>query len=181
MTWLPLLDLTQNYFSLFDLPPVFDLDGADLAVRYRDIQARVHPDRFADQGAPQQRIAVQTAAFVNEAYQCLKNPLRRAQYLLVLAGHAIHSDTHTHQDHAFLLEQMQLREELERVSQQTDPAALDTLLDHIRVRTAQLQAAFVQAFIAKDYTQAMDSVLKWQFLVKLQADAHRLAEHFDQD
>lgn len=181
MTWLPLLDLTQNYFSLFGLPQTFDLDAVDLAARYRDIQARVHPDRFADQSASQQRIAVQTAAWVNEAYHCLKNPLRRAQYLLALSGHPLADDTRTHQDPAFLLEQMALRDELEGLVARADSLALDALLDRIGLRAAQLQEGFVQAFAANDFPRAIDSVLKWQFLVKLQADAHRLAEQLDQD
>ncbi len=181
IVWHPLLDFTQNYFALFGLVPDFNVDEANLVARYRDIQSAIHPDRFAGKTSQDQRLAVQSAAFVNEAYQCLKNPLLRAQYLLRLKGREIHTES-THHDMAFLLEQMQLRESLEDIMQQKSPSqAFGVWRADVTRRIQVLHDAFGKLFAAEDYEHAVDSVLKWQFLVKLQADADKLWDQLDQD
>jgi len=62
-------------------------------VRWRALQAEVHPDRFAAEGAAAQRIAMQWAVRVNEAYRRLKDPIKRAAYLCELNGAAIEPRT----------------------------------------------------------------------------------------
>ena len=127
-------------------------------------------------------MAVQTAAFVNEAYHCLKHPLQRAEYLLRLKGHDLGNEGRTHRDTVFLLEQMQLREQLESVARQENPLrALDAWRTDVAGRIQFLQEVFAKAFEAGDDEQAVDSVLKWKFLVKLQSDAERLQDHLEQD
>ena len=42
------MDLTADFFSLFELPRAFRLNVSELDSRYRDVQAQVHPDRFAN-------------------------------------------------------------------------------------------------------------------------------------
>lgn len=165
----------QDYFSLFGLAPDFALEAAELTRRYRDIQSQIHPDRYAGKGDQEQRMAVQTAAFVNEAYQCLKQPLSRAEYLLGLAGHPLSREQHTHQDAAFLMEQIDLREELEAIGKKPErQQALDKFLAELDQRIAARQQLFASAFAARQYESAADSVLKWQFLAKLKADADKL-------
>jgi len=177
-----LLDLTQNYFSLFGFQPEFHMDVNELTLRYREIQSANHPDRFVGRNDQEQRVAVQTAAFVNEAYQCLKSPLLRAEYLLELQGIETGREERTHHDTEFLLEQMQLREQLEAITQLKAPLlALDPWLAEVEKRAQQLQATFGKTFEAGDNAGAMDSVLKWKFLIKLRADAERLREHLEQD
>lgn len=177
-----MLDLTQNYFGLFGLQPVFDLDMDVLTLRYREIQSAIHPDRFVGKSDQAQRQAVQSAAFVNEAYQCLKMPLLRAEYLLRLQGHEMQQEERTHQDSEFLLEQMQLREQLEMVEQQKDPfRALERWLADLANRTQSMQEAFGKAWQTGDTARAVDSVLKWKFLVKLRTDADKLRDHLEQE
>jgi len=179
---LPLLDLTQNYFALFGLRPNFHVDVDSLTLRYREIQSTIHPDRFVGKGEQAQRMAVQSASFVNEAYQCLKTPLCRAEYLLRLQGIETQQEERTHHDTEFLLEQMELRERLEAFTRQADPwQAFDLFLTNVEKRTEQMQESFGKAFEAGDNAGAVDSVLKWKFLVKLRADAERLRDHLEQD
>src|SRR6187399_2691677 len=78
------MSFASDDFALFDLPRRFALDAADLAARRRALQAEVHPDRFAAGGAAAQRAAMQWAVRVNEAYELLKDPLKRAAYLCEL-------------------------------------------------------------------------------------------------
>ena len=77
---------TPCHFALFDLQPSFRLDMEQLAVRYRELARQVHPDRFADAGEREQRIALERSACLNEAYQILKTPSQRARYLLAMRG-----------------------------------------------------------------------------------------------
>jgi molecular chaperone HscB len=81
--------LDDDDFALFGLPRRFELDAAALATRWRELQSRVHPDRFTSEGAAAQRLAMQWAVRVNEAHRRLKDPLTRASYLCELAGHKV--------------------------------------------------------------------------------------------
>jgi len=80
------MDIAQNFFELFGLDASFDLDLQLLSERYRELQREHHPDRHAHKGEREQRLAVQATAHLNEAFETLKTPLLRAQYLLKLEG-----------------------------------------------------------------------------------------------
>ena len=103
----------KNHFELFGLAPAFALDLAHLDRAYRDIQAEVHPDRFAHAGDAERRASMQMTTQVNEAYRTLKSPVRRAKYLLELNGVDVGFETNTAMPPEFLMEQMELREKLE--------------------------------------------------------------------
>jgi molecular chaperone HscB len=105
--------IDDDDFTLFGLPPKHALDRAGLDQRWRELQAEVHPDRFSTQGASAQRVAMQWAVRVNEAYQRLKDPLRRAAYLCELRGAPIDAERNTAMPAAFLMQQMEWREALE--------------------------------------------------------------------
>ena len=81
--------------------------------RWKELQREAHPDKFAAQGASAQRVAMQWSVRINEAYQRLKLPLKRAGYLCELNGAAIHAETNTAMPPAFLMQQMEWREALE--------------------------------------------------------------------
>src|SRR5262245_40059980 len=87
--------LTSSHFELFGLAPAFALDLARLETAYRQIQAQVHPDRFAHAGDAERRASMQMTTRVNEAYRTLKSPVRRAQYLLALNGIDVAFETDT--------------------------------------------------------------------------------------
>jgi molecular chaperone HscB len=108
--------LDDDDFTLFGLPERQALDRADLDARWRQLQSEVHPDRFAGEGAAAQRIAMQWAVRVNEAYQRLKDPLRRAAYLCERRGAPIRAHDNTAMPAAFLMQQMQWREALEEAA-----------------------------------------------------------------
>ncbi len=104
------MDLTTDFFSLFQLPRAFRIDLVELDARYRDLQAQVHPDRFAHAGEAERRLSMQWATRANEGYQTLKKPLERARYLLHLAGHDLQAESNTAMAPEFLMEQMEWRE-----------------------------------------------------------------------
>ncbi len=120
------MNLADDDYTLFGLPQQFALDRADLDARRRDLQARVHPDRFASEGAAAQRLAMQWAVRVNEAWQRLKDPLSRGAYLCELRGVAINAERNTAMPAAFLMQQMAWREALDEADGQTAVETLDT-------------------------------------------------------
>ena len=107
------MKLNDDDFTLFGLSPRFALDRAALDACWRALQARVHPDRFVGEGAAAQRIAMQWAVRVNEAYQRLKDPLKRGAYLCELRGAPIEAENNTAMPAAFLMQQMAWREALD--------------------------------------------------------------------
>lgn len=107
------MKLDSDDFELFGLPRRFEQNREALDQRWRDLQAEVHPDRFATEGAAGQRVAMQWAVRVNEAYQRLKDPLHRAAYLCELQGAPIDAESNTAMPAGFLVEQMEWREALD--------------------------------------------------------------------
>jgi molecular chaperone HscB len=125
------MNLTDNDFVLFGLPERFALDRAELDARWRKLQASVHPDKFAAEGAAAQRVAMQWAVRVNEAYRRLREPLSRAAYLCALRGAPIDAHGNTAMPAAFLMQQMAWREALDDVRDDADAlAALDAEVRH---------------------------------------------------
>jgi len=119
------MKLDDDDFSLFGLHERHALDRAELDTRWRQLQAEVHPDRFAGDGAAAQRIAMQWAVRVNEAYQRLKDPLQRAAYLCERRGAPIRAHDNTAMPAAFLMQQMQWREALEEAADAAAVAGLE--------------------------------------------------------
>ena len=122
------MKLADDDFTLFGLLPQQRLDRAALDARRRELQAQVHPDRFASEGAAAQRLAMQWAVRVNEAWQRLKDPLSRAAYLCQLRGVPIAAEDNTAMPREFLLQQMAWREALD------DAVALEERALHRRLQ-----------------------------------------------
>lgn len=107
------MNLQSNDFELFGIPVQFAQDRSAIDARWKDLQREAHPDKFAAQGAVAQRVAMQWSVRINEAYQRLKDPLRRAGYLCELHGAPIQAEKNTAMPTDFLIQQMEWREALE--------------------------------------------------------------------
>ncbi|HEB99091.1 MAG TPA: Fe-S protein assembly co-chaperone HscB [Thiotrichales bacterium] len=176
------MDLTQDYFALFGLQAGYELDRAELERRFRELQRTVHPDRYASASDQERRIAMQRAAQINEAYRVLRDPLARARYLLELAGGAEDDESATHQDPAFLMEQMELREALESVRGAADPfGELNALMDRIRQALDGLEGELGRLFQAepRDTAALRDAVRRMQFFRKLEQEAEEIEADLD--
>lgn len=116
-------EFDQDHFVLFGLPPRFSLDAARLAQSWRDLQAAVHPDRFAAAGAAQARVAMQWSTQINGAYRVLKDPLQRAAYLCELRGVPVDAERNTAMPPAFLMQQLEWRERMDDAGGDADALA----------------------------------------------------------
>ena len=108
-----MISLQASDFELFGLPAAYSLDRAQLDLQWKSLQREAHPDRFASEGAAAQRIAMQWSVRINEAYNRLKDPLKRAAYLCELNGAAVNAENNTSMPSAFLMQQMEWREALD--------------------------------------------------------------------
>jgi molecular chaperone HscB len=158
----------QDHFTLFGLPLAFAIDGDALELRYRDVQARVHPDKHAHLGDTERRAAMQWSTQVNDAYRTLRDPLQRARYLLHLAGHDPKIETNTAMPHEFLMRQMELRETVAEARAGGDADQLDELHRRMR-REMKVQHEELRKTLdeAHDYGRAAEIVRQLMFQEKL--------------
>ncbi|MGI9024666.1 MAG: Fe-S protein assembly co-chaperone HscB, partial [Burkholderiaceae bacterium] len=168
-----------NHFALFGLPERYALDSAALDRAYRELQSRVHPDRFAASGAAEQRVALQWATQANEAYRVLRDPLNRAIYLCDLKGHDPARENNTNMPQEFLVEQLEWRESLDdaRASDERDAlAALDRELASTRERlSAEIEVALDRSDDADGdadaaAAHASELVRQWMFVERFGED-----------
>ncbi|MBK6472512.1 MAG: Fe-S protein assembly co-chaperone HscB [Betaproteobacteria bacterium] len=171
------MKLSDDDFTLFGLPPRQALNRADLDARRRELQAQVHPDRFAAEGAAAQRVAMQWAVRVNEAYQRLKDPLSRAAYLCALRGVPIDAERNTAMPAAFLMQQMAWREALDEAADAAAVEALDAeIAQDEGQRLAQLTTLLDDA---KDTAAAAATVRALMFVARFRHDIGRRLEALD--
>lgn len=170
----------MNYFQLFDIDLVFDIDINHLSSTYQQLQKTVHPDRFAHASSQEKLIAVQKSAQINDAYQILKEPLKRAEYMLKLRGVDMPDEQNTYGDTSFLMRQMELREMMEEVEHAADvDAALFALQEEL---ATEYQAIFSQLHgqiienSAESNNLACDNLRKLKFYQKLNVEVERLED-----
>ena len=173
------LDLTSDFFELFSIPVSFEINIPELTSKYRELQRIVHPDKFANASDAERRISVQMAARINEGYQVLKDPLSRSRYLLEMNGITV-NDTDTSLDNMFLMEQMELRETLGELAENSDPESeLKTFKKHIAIRVNEILARIRETFEQNDAEQlqkVVELTKKLQFFRKLEEEANDIEE-----
>jgi len=141
------------------------VDPAALERGYREIQSRIHPDRFAASGEAERRASMQWTTRVNEAYRTLRSPVQRAKYLLELNGVDVAFETNTQMPTEFLMRQLELREAL---AQAKDPAALDRLREDVAREQASLADRIGELIDARQaFEAAAGEVRKLMFLQRL--------------
>jgi molecular chaperone HscB len=167
------IDLQDNYFQLFAQDVLFRINVAQLDQSYRTLQAQVHPDKHVHLSATEQRVAMQGSTQVNEAYQTLRNPLRRARYLLSLQSIDTEEETNTAMPADFLMAQMEWREAIDEATQDRAVSVLDTLTTKLQQETQTLETQLaVMIDDEHHYQDAAVLVRKLHFLQKLAEALH---------
>ena len=169
--------LAVSDFELFGLTQQFALERAALDLRWKELQRQAHPDKFASQGAAAQRVAMQWSVRINEAYQRLKDPLRRAAYLCELGGVPIQAENNTAMPAAFLMQQMQWREALDEAQ---DAAALQSLYEEVKASKRDALARCEQCLDhSHDVKQAAQEVRALMFIERFAHDLEHRIDLFD--
>jgi molecular chaperone HscB len=158
------VNLQSTDFELFEIPAQFAQDRSVLDAKWKDLQREAHPDKFAAQGAAAQRIAMQWSVRINEAYNRLKDPLKRATYLCELNGAPIQAHTNTSMPPAFMMMQIEWREALEEAETAEE-------LEQIEKQTVNYkreQLSKIEQFIdvKHDYAAAANEVRALMFVAR---------------
>jgi molecular chaperone HscB len=169
----------QNHFELFHLPQRFAIETEALDRAYREVQNRVHPDKFTNATDTEKRVAMQWATRANEAYQTLKSPFKRAAYLCELNGIDLQTESNTAMPREFLMQQMEWREALEDAKAARDIDALESLEADLRaVRKTELEQ-IGGLLDARDFEAAAKGVRQLMFLEKFGNEVHAVFEKLE--
>lgn len=171
---------TQNYFAFFGISTAFNIDFNSLETRFRAIQSAMHPDRFVNATKTEQLKAMQKATFANEAYQTLKHPAKRAQYMLQQHGIDAIAETNTAMPMDFLMQQMQWRETIDDAKQAKDLDALEEQAQLLQDEIKTIELSLIRAFDHdNDLNVATDLTRKLIFIDKVRADIHHIIEQIE--
>ncbi|MEL0633102.1 co-chaperone HscB [Pseudoalteromonas carrageenovora] len=175
----------MRYFELFAVPVDYNIDLATINKHYLELQRTVHPDRHANASARDKLMAVQSAAEINDALQTLKHPVKRAEYMLSELGVDIRAEQQTLQDPMFLMQQMELREELEELSSANDPdTAIANFEKQIKQLNEQYSAQLAEQLASNNeqqYQLAADNIRKLKFVYKLRDELERIEDSLFDD
>jgi molecular chaperone HscB len=171
--------LVVNAFSLFGVAPEFAIDASNLAARYRDLQATVHPDRFVNATDADKRVAMSRTVDINEAYTTLKDPVRRAMHLLSLVGVDGLDEKNTSMPADFLMQQIDWREALADARLKEDEDRLQEMLSELESTLASLGDTFDAAYRGEHFAVATTLARKMRFMQKLAEEVDSVLAELD--
>ena len=168
------MNLQSNDFELFDIPARFAQDRSAMEARWKELQREAHPDKFAAQAGAAQRLAMQWSVRINEAWQRLKDPQKRAAYLCELNGAPINAENNTAMPTAFLMQQRESRDALDDATAVTELAALEAEVRTARQAILQRIEALIDT--EQDFKAAAQQVRTLMFIERFKSD---IAERID--
>ncbi len=145
----------MDHFTTLGLPRRFVLELADLESAYLPRSRALHPDYHQLGSSADQAASVEMSATLNEAYATLKDPFRRAEYLLALAGGPTASELKD-VPAPFLEEMLELRMEIAEL-EPGSPAA-DQLESQLTARRDALLNEAGQLFDGPDLANRLPDV-----------------------
>ena len=171
------MNLQSNDFELFGVAQNFAQDRAALDARWKDLQREAHPDKFAAQGAAAQRLAMQWSVRINESYQRLKDPLKRAAYLCELNGAPVNAENNTAMPAEFLMKQMSWRESL-------DEAVSLEEIERIGLQVTKMQRKALEKCeqlidVDHDFSGAVGQVRALMFIERFASDVDARIEQLE--
>jgi len=119
-----------DYFTCLGLPRLLAIDADTLEAKFYELSRTFHPDFFQNKTETEQTISLRNSALLNTAYRTLKDPIRRAEYLVQLEAGAA-KDIRTSPPAELFEEILALQEDLEEF-RSTSPDRDPTLVEHLR-------------------------------------------------
>ncbi|OOF36269.1 Fe-S protein assembly co-chaperone HscB [Rodentibacter trehalosifermentans] len=166
-----------NPFEIFGLPVDFQLDSQALNARYLELQKALHPDNFVSASALEQRMAMQKSTEVNDALKTLKDPILRAEAIVALnLCEQQDIEQKSTQDVAFLMQQLQWREELETIELEKNEVALSIFEQNVcKVKVEMLKE--LQTYLSNnEWDNALSLTNKLRFIQKLISEIEKTEE-----
>lgn len=165
------MSLHESYFKLFNLPERYSLDQSALDAAYHTLLAHTHPDHFAAASDAQKRVALQWTARANDGYRVLKDPLRRAIHLLHLHGTELEAERNTAMTPAFLIQQMEWREQLEAAAASKKKPALSAILNELHEAAQRHFDTLTRLFESETFQEAAEITRQLMFIQRVKDEA----------
>ena len=151
----------MEFFDIYEIEPSFSISENELKKRYLVLQKKFHPDRFAHSSIEEQKTALINSSLINDAYQVLKDDIRRAKYLLECNGVEITNHTNP----AFLMKQMEYEEKIEDHS--NDKNQLLNIQKELQEELEQYKDNLTVDFDKKNFDRATNQINEFIFIDKL--------------
>lgn len=132
----PITPEQVDYFELFNLEKSYDLDLGDLHRRYLSVSRTIHPDMIEKNDEQARENSLKLSSELNHAYEMLRDPVLRAEYLLSLAGGPAPSENKKVPGQT-LSQVMMCREEIEELQAGDDREGLKNLKRQIDTQSEQ--------------------------------------------
>jgi molecular chaperone HscB len=136
----------MNPFATLGLAPSFALNPKDVLERKIELSKALHPDRYVGRPAGERRAALGKSLEVNEAARRLTQPITRAEALLEALSCPVSEDNAPQPSGAFLMDIMELRQDLRQAGQGGDSVRINTLCNDVRGKQAEVLGELEQAF-----------------------------------
>jgi len=151
----------MEFFDIYEIEPSFSISENELKKKYLVLQKKFHPDRFAHSSIEEQKTALINSSLINDAYQVLKDDIRRAKYLLECNGVEITNHTNP----AFLMRQMEYEEKIEDHS--NDKNQLLSIQKELQEELDQYKDNITVDFDKKNFDRATNQINEFIFIDKL--------------
>jgi molecular chaperone HscB len=171
------VNFQSDDFELFGLSRQFGQDRAAIDARWKELQREAHPDKFAAAGAAAQRLAMQWSVRINEAYQRLKDPVKRAAYLCELHGAPVNAENNTAMPSEFLMQQMHWRESLDEAQTLAEIDEIEAQVLSSRRETLEKCERLMD--IQHDFQAAVGQVRALMFIERFAADVDARLERLE--
>ena len=160
--------VNKNYFELFDLPETYDLDVDRLTAQYHMLQLNYHPDKHSSASEKEKMSAQVSSSYINDAYETLNSPLKRAAYILAIKGEDTEKVNQSDLSMEVLVEQMELRESLSDLPKdETALQALEELKSNVQRKVNVKQVKFAKEIESDELSAAKKTFHELQFFSKL--------------
>ena len=154
-----------DHFIRLGLAADYDVDLTSLDGIYFELQRALHPDRFATATQKEKTFSQAQATAINDAYETIKDPLKRADYLIHIKGVNVSPDgCNLVNDPSILMEAMEVREKLEAAKTVAD---VDAIARDAREETKDIIESISNAFRGDDIDGACQLVTRLKYLNKL--------------
>jgi molecular chaperone HscB len=165
-----------DFFQFFSCPRQFCIDENVLAARYKELQKRLHPDKHVLRPIEERRLFESQSAIVNDAYRTLKEPYRRAAYLLKTLGVDVEGEDGNRAANTspeLLMEVMDVRERIDAASQMQE---LQDIRREYATKLTQTIDEAARAFDAGDVQHATKLTVQLKYLTKIAEEAENKME-----
>jgi molecular chaperone HscB len=171
----------MNPFALLGVESRFDLDLPALEKTHRELSRALHPDKFAQANASERRAALEKAAAVNEAWRTLRDPIKRAEALFRMHDIAVGEDKEPKSTPTFLMEVLEMREELAEARQKKDLAKVKKLGEAMKLRLDAAEKKLSEGFAAKnDPLALLPSLGEMRFYKRFLDEVDAIEEEADE-